>query len=117
MNSDLAPQGKLITAILPKGRALPLLKVLQERGVNRANFAFARGFDIHDPEGKQGLPDYEEKEIVTVVAQNESEAQDLFVLVYEVGEVNCLGGGLVYQQHLNSALPFTLPDVEQAQSE
>lgn len=104
--------GKIITCILPKGKARPLLEALNQKGITRINFAYARGFDIHDPESKKGLPEYVEKEIVTVVVKNEAEGEEVFDFIFNESGLNRLGGGMMYMSRLSGATAYLLPDLE-----
>ena len=97
---------KLITCILPMGKALPLLEALAEKGIRTANFAHARGRDIQDTQtSSRLLPQEDEKEIVTIVAETEAQADEIFSFCFEHADMNRKGGGLIYQ----SALGFTTP--------
>lgn len=109
MTKDI--NAKLITCILPKGKAIDLLESLHAKGIQRANVAFARGSDIHDPEVKKGMPQEEEKDIVTIVAANPTEAEELFQFAFEKAEINRLGGGIIYMTSLKTATPYQLPSV------
>lgn len=105
------PQGKVITCILPKGIATGVMEKLHERGVTRQNFAFARGFDIHDEPQKSGIPKEVEKEILTVICNDEKEADETFQFLYEAAKIGRLGGGLMYMSQLTGAQLYALPDV------
>lgn len=111
MPSLLEPNGKAITCIVPKGKTKPVLEALSEKGVTRFCFAFARGFDIHDPPKKNGMPAEVEKEILTVICKDSAEAEELFDFLYEKAKVNQLGGGLMTMSSLSGATPFLLPDL------
>ena len=116
--NNLSQDGRVITVIMPKGAALPLLKALFEKGVTRANFAFARGFDIHDIDNpRTGFPDAEEKEIVSVIAKDATEADELFGFIYDAGELGKLGGGLMYMAKLGKSSGYELPKIEEAQKQ
>lgn len=108
---NLETQGKIITAILPKGKSLPVIEALNEKGCTRMNFAYARGYDIRDTPGQFDKPREEEKEILKVVAKDSREADELFALIFEVGEVNRLGGGILFMADLSHGTPFVLPDI------
>lgn len=106
-------KNKLITCILPKGKALPVIKVLKDHGITRCNFAFARGSDIGDPEWKKGLPREVEKEILTVVARDEEQGEEIFDLVFTTAELNKAGGGFMYMTKLAYAIPYILPEIDE----
>ena len=105
-------QGRIITCILPKGKGLAIVKALHEKGITRANVAFARGFDIHDQDDeKKGFPVEVEKEIVTIIAKDQSEGNELFDFVFEEGNINHLGGGLMFMSQLSGSVPYLLPEL------
>ena len=111
----LEQNGRLITCILPKGEALGMLKKLFEKGVTRANFAFARGFDIHDMDNpRTGFPDEEEKEIVTLIAKDEQEGEELFDYAFLSGNMNRPDGGLIYMCKLHTSSVYELPKIEES---
>ena len=100
---------KLITCILPKGKAIPLLQALSEKGCQTANFAYARGSDlIDDQKSSRLLSAEEEKEIVTIVARSEEEAESLFDFSFEHAEMNKKGGGIIYMYPLNMSTPYSV---------
>ncbi|WP_426416152.1 hypothetical protein [Aestuariirhabdus sp. LZHN29] len=101
---------KLITAILPKGRAAPLIKTLvHERGINRINVNHARGVGRLTPLRHRGVGESTEKEIVTVIATVD-EADELFEFIFFAAEINRPHGGLMYQQPLTAATLFNMPE-------
>ncbi|MCB0362966.1 MAG: hypothetical protein KDD35_09590, partial [Bdellovibrionales bacterium] len=73
----------------------------------------------HDSPQKGGIPEQVEKEMVFIIAGNQSEADDLFRFVYEEANINCLGGGMIFMSSLNAATVFALPQIlpKEAQSE
>lgn len=98
---------KLITCVLPKGKAIPLLEALAEKGIRTANFAHARGSDVADtPKGSKLLPDEEEKEIVTIVAETLAQGEELFDYVFEKADMNRRGGGFIYMTSLGFSTPY-----------
>lgn len=100
----LEASAKLVTCILPKGRAIEILESLQAKGIHRANLAFARGSDIHDHI-------VEEKDIITVVASSGAEADEIFYFLYDKAEINQPGGGIIYITSLRQASPYGLPQI------
>ncbi|MCB0391008.1 MAG: hypothetical protein KDD58_06950 [Bdellovibrionales bacterium] len=109
----LQHNGKVITCILPKGEALGLLKKLFDKGVTRANFAFARGFDVHDVDNpRTGIPDAVEKEIVTLIADDEHQGEELFDFIFQNGNINRPGGGLIYMSKIQAASIYELPKIQ-----
>lgn len=119
MKKEKQMGSKLIQCVLPKGKALQLAELLSAKGITRFGFSHARGFDIHDSPQKGGIPEQVEKEMVFIIAGNQSEADDLFRFVYEEANINCLGGGMIFMSSLNAATVFALPQIlpKEAQSE
>ncbi|MCB0407129.1 MAG: hypothetical protein KDD34_02930 [Bdellovibrionales bacterium] len=104
---DKKTQSKLITCILPKGKAIPLLEALAEKGIRTANFAHARGSDIEDSvKSSKLLPQEDEKEIVTIVAETQELAEELFDFSFEKAEINRKGGGIIYMSSLKYSTPY-----------
>ncbi len=103
---------KLITCVFPKGKSLPVMNVLMQQGFNRVNQTFARGFDIHDEVKGSGLPPWSEKELLTVVV-DQDKADKAFELIFNEGHVGNLGGGFIYMGGLTVASEFELPELDQ----
>ena len=102
---------KLITAILPKGISLRVIKMLKkEKNLTTANFNYARGMGKLTPVKYRGVGEQSEKEMLTVVIDKES-ADDIFKYIYDVAEINRPHGGMIYMQELMQSTDFILPDV------
>lgn len=103
-----APQ-KVITCILPKGRAQPLaLALVRERGLTAVDVHFARGVGRITPLRHRGIGETSEREILTV-AVPAGDAAALFTFIYETAEINRPHGGLMYMHALRCATPYALP--------
>lgn len=109
---------KLITCILPKGKAIPLLEALAEKGIRTANFAHARGSDIADDAAKRSkiLSTEDEKEIVTIVAESAQAGEELFDFAFEHGEINRRGGGMIYMTSLGFSTPYKVEGPAESKS-
>lgn len=102
---------KMITCILPKGSALPILKKLKtEKGIDRAVLKTARGMGKITPLAYRGVGEQAEKDILNIVV-NESEADDIFYYVYEEADMHRPHGGIIYIRRLGPSTVFTLPDL------
>ena len=102
---------KLITAILPKGVSLHVIKMLkQEKSLTTANFNYARGMGKLTPVKYRGVGEQSEKEMLTVVTDKEH-ADDVFEYIYDLAEINRPHGGMIYMQKLMQSTDFVLPDV------
>lgn len=104
------PPAKLITCILPIGRAMPVLKQLkQELVIITANINYARGSGRLTPLTRLGAGEQTEKEILTVVVDKE-QAEAVFSFIFFNAEINRPHGGLIFQSQLDSASPYQLPE-------
>jgi len=100
---------KVITCILPKGRAMPVLKALvREHGLTAIDVHYARGVGRITPLRHRGIGETSEKEVLTVTVPA-GNADELFGLIYEMAEINRPHGGLMYMHALQAATPFELP--------
>lgn len=101
---------KLITCILPKGRAMPLLKQLkQEYGLISANFNHARGSGRLSPLTQRGVGEQTEKEILTVVV-DKKQAEEIFDFIFFTAEINRPHGGMIFQNALALATHYQIPE-------
>ncbi|MBL1140876.1 MAG: hypothetical protein HND53_02495 [Proteobacteria bacterium] len=111
MDTSKFSDDKLITCILPKGLALPLLKKLKdEKGINRSNINSGRGMGKITPLAYRGIGDQAEKEMLNVVIST-AQADDLFNYIYEEADINRPHGGMIYMSQLAMVTPFTLPEL------
>ena len=99
---------KLITCIIPKGKAIGVAKLLhEEKGIDTANVSNGRGRGLVDPIGFSG---WYEVEILTVVI-SEAEADEIFNFIYEKADVGHAHGGIMYQGGLTTSTHFELPKI------
>ncbi len=102
---------KVITCILPKGRALPLLRVLAyDRGLTEIDLHYARGIGRITPLRHRGIGETSEREILTV-AVPAKDADELFEFIYRTAEINRPHGGLMFMHGLRTATGFRLPEL------
>lgn len=106
-------KSKLISAILPKGIALNVIKKLRdEKRISSANINYARGT------GRLTRLDYgddiveREKEILTVVVMEEH-SEELFEYIYAQAEINQPHGGVMYMHELAQSTELIMPDVSE----
>jgi hypothetical protein len=101
---------KLITCMLGKGRAMPVLKLLkQEHNIISANINHARGSGRFTPLASRGMGEQTEKEILSVVA-SELQADEVFAFIYEKGEIDQPHGGIIFQSALTGATEYQIPE-------
>ena len=105
----LAKPSKLITCILPKGEAMPVLKRLkQEFSIITANINHARGSGRLTPLAHRGVGEQTEKEILSVVV-DEAHAEEVFAYIFSVAGIDRPHGGLLFQSALSLATQYQIP--------
>jgi len=97
---------KLITSILPKGKALEVVRLLhEEKAIHSVNVASGRGVV-----GSVGHDVWSEVDILTVVVEA-ARAEEIFEFIYFRADMDRVHGGLIYQDRLTKATSFALPDL------
>jgi nitrogen regulatory protein PII len=111
MNNLTFPNNKLITCVLPKGLALPLLEKLRnEKNIVRANINSGRGMGKITPLAYRGIGEQAEKEMLNIVV-DQNQVDDIFYYIYEEVDINRPHGGIIYVSQLGMSTSFTLPDL------
>ncbi|NEX22001.1 hypothetical protein G3480_17100 [Thiorhodococcus mannitoliphagus] len=112
---DAKDSQKIITCILPKEKAMPLVRTLaQEQGLNAVDLSYARGVGRITPLLHRGIGETSERAILTI-AVPASAADDYFELIYEIAEINHPHGGLMFMHGTTMATGFALPDLPEEQ--
>ena len=102
---------KLITAILPKGVSMGVIKKLrEEKNIITANMNYARGTGKLTPLKYRDAVVEREKEILTIVV-NENISDEIFEYVYITADINKPHGGVMYMHPLASSTEYLLPDI------
>lgn len=105
---------KLITCILPHGRALAVLEALKEElGILSATMHHARGTGRMTPLAWRGLGEAAERDVISVSVPA-ARADEVFGFMYERAGVDRPHGGIVYQQPLWKSTEYLLPEVAEA---
>ena len=103
--------GKLITSILPAGKAQGILKKLkEEKGITTANINSARGMGKLTPRAYRGVGEQTEKQILNVVVGAE-QADEIFEYIYHEANIGRPHGGIIFIAGLQQRTPFILPDL------
>ena len=106
---------KLITGILPKGVAPPLLRALKEElALVSINIHTARGVGRITPLADRGIGEQSEKEILTVVV-TAAEADQVFEFIYDEARIDRPHGGILFMHELLHASPYQLPELPEEQ--
>ncbi len=104
------PAYKQITAILPKGRGLPIIKSLKDdKQIVSANLNYARGVGRMTPLRFRGVGEQTEKEIISIIV-SEHLAEEIFDYVHDIANINTPHSGVLYMSTLSVANHYTLPE-------
>ena len=102
---------KVITCILPKGKAAKVAKVLvKEFELTTVDIHYARGVGRITPLSHRGIGETSEREILTL-SVDEADADEMFEIVHELAEIRQPHGGMMYMHALTSSTGFVLPDL------
>ena len=102
---------KLITCILPKGRARSLQRLLiEEHQLYTGNFHYGRGVGRESHIRDRGIGEQQEREIFDVIVPAE-DAERLFELIFFAAEMNERHGGMIFITDIPRASPLELPDL------
>ena len=103
--------GKLITSILPAGKASNVVKKLkEEKGIITTNVNSARGMGKLTPRAYRGVGEQTEKQILNVVIDAER-ADEIFEFIYHEANIDRPHGGIIFMAKLQHQTPFVLPDL------
>ena len=106
-----AKSKKAITCIVPRGRALPVLKALRDDyGIVTANMTRARGSGRMTPLAWRGVGESSEKDIMTVIV-DENMSDEIFGFIYTTAGIDQPHGGIVFQYPLARSTDYELPDL------
>ena len=102
---------KLISCIVPNGRALPVLKALKdEHGIVNVNIINARGTGRMTPLAWRGVGEHTEKDIMYVIV-DEDKSEEIFEFIYREAGIDQPHGGIIFQRALIKSTEYTLPDL------
>lgn len=108
---------KVITCILPKGKAKSIVdKLTGEKNLTTVNVHYARGVGRITPLRHRGIGETSEREILTVAVPS-SEAEDMFAYIYDIAEINRPHGGMMFMHTLSISTAFTLPDLPEEEGD
>jgi len=107
-------QAKLITCIVPKGKARRIeTGLIEDHGIHAANFHYARGVGRFSPLSARGIGEQLEKEILEVSVPAEC-ADEVMEYIFFKGELNQPHGGIIYMTPLVQTTQMRLPQVPEA---
>lgn len=107
---ELLKNPKRIVCVLPKGKAVPLIRLLHEqKKLETINFHRGRGRSTAVRESvSYGV--YAEVEVVSIVVDAD-QADDLFQFIFFEADINKPHGGFLYQVPLSQSTIFHLPEI------
>ncbi len=102
---------KLITCILPKGKAHALQEmIINEKGIQNVTYHGARGVGRFSPLTSRGIGEQQEKEILEVTVPQE-DAEALFEFMFFEGEMNQAHGGIIYMTAIPRTTIMSMPEL------
>ena len=104
-------QSKVITALLPRGSALEVVKKLKsQKNIVTASVSSCRGMGMSAPKGKKGVGQEAEKDVL-IVPVPADKADEIFEFIYIEADINRPHGGMMYMANLMYSVPMNLPDL------
>jgi nitrogen regulatory protein PII len=104
--TDLA----LVTCIVQKGLADPILKACREAGAQGATVYYARGTGVRERLGILGIAVEAEKEVINIVVPDD-QVDRIVEVMYLSGRLDTPGMGFLYVTPLEKAATYVPPEV------
>jgi nitrogen regulatory protein PII len=104
--TDLA----LVTCIVQKGLADPILKAAREAGAQGATVYYARGTGVRERLGVLGVAVEAEKEVINIVVAND-QVDRIVEVMYLTGRLDTPGMGFLYVTPLEKAATYVPQEV------
>jgi len=101
----------LITCIVQRGKADPIVKAAQLAGAQGATTHYARGSGVRERLGVLGVAVDVEKEVINVVVANE-QLDRVFERMYLAGQLDTPGMGFMFVTPLDKAATYIPHEVE-----
>jgi nitrogen regulatory protein PII len=102
----------LITCIVQKGLADPMVDAAREAGAQGATVYYARGSGIRERLGILGIAVEVEKEVVNIVVAKD-QVDRVFEKMYLAGHLDTPGMGFIYVTPLDKAATYIPHEVEE----
>jgi nitrogen regulatory protein PII len=101
----------LITAIVQRGTAEPVVQAARRAGAQGATIFYARGTGVRQKHlGVLGVTVSAEKEVIYIVAASE-QADRIFEKVYVAAHMDTPGMGMIYMTPLEKMATYVPPEV------
>lgn len=98
----------LITCVVQKDLAEPILKAAQKAGAQGATISYAVGTGIRERMGLLGVTIDEQKEVIRIIVSKE-QSELIFDTMYLAGALDTPGKGIMYMTALDKVATF-VPD-------
>ena len=105
---------KLITAIMPKGSALKVLRVLkEEHGVVSSFIVNSSGVgrEVMTSGSRSMFSGYSREQDILAVRVDAERSEEIFRVIFDLGEMDRPKGGFIFQQQLSQSTQYMLPEV------
>lgn len=96
---------KLITCVVQRGKADPVVEAALENGANGATLFYGRGTGVRQKLGVLGSFMTPEKEVILIVTK-EAETVAVFKAMVKAGMLDKPGNGFIYVQDVQHAVGF-----------
>lgn len=100
----------LITCIVQRNLAEPIVNAAREAGAQGATVYYARGSGIRERLGLLGVALEVEKEVINIVVASD-QADRIFQKMYLAGNLDTPGMGIIYVTPLEKAATYIPPEV------
>lgn len=109
--SDVSESTRLITCILPKGRARALQDALvEDHGIYSGHFHYARGVGRESHIRDRGIGEQQEREVFEVLVERER-ADEIFDYIFSHAKMAEPHGGMIYMAVLPRATVMAMPEI------
>ncbi len=109
-NLTVLTEVSLITCIVQRGLADPIVKAAREAGAQGATVYFARGTGVRERLGVLGVAVEVEKEIINVVVASD-QVDYIFEKMFLAGKLDTPGMGFIYCAPLEKAATYIPPAI------
>ena len=102
----------LITCVIQKDLAEPVLEAAKNAGAQGATISYAQGTGVRERMGLLGVTIDEQKEVVRIGA-SEEQASRVFEAMYLAGDLDTPGKGIMYMsdlEHVATYIPENIVD-------
>lgn len=100
----------LITCMVQKGKGDAIVAAARAAGAQGASIHYGRGAGVRDRLGLLSITVEAEKEVIQIMVSEEQE-KEVFVRMYEAGQLDTPGMGIMYVTKLDKAAAYIPPHI------